>query len=522
MSEFFKQLIVQLRAVWDRLNAVQRTIIAATALVTVIGMTALIAWSSLEGKDKGQSTLFVNLEPEDAARVTEALKEMKVPYALENGGRTVTVPRDQLNEARMQMARLGLPQTGGQGYEIFDKLQLGMTDFVQNLNYRRALEGELARTIESLQEIDKARVHITIPKPTLFTEKKEEATASVIVKMRPGEEVSEKQVRGITHLVASSVEGLKARQVSVLDIHGQMLTKGFADNALAEQTDHNISLQKSVEHDLEHKVNDIFAGLLGPGKAKVKVNVELDFNQVQKTVETFDPNSKVVRSQQRDDNMVKNGPSAELEQKEGSITNYEMDKTVQRIVGTPGTRKRVTVSVAVDGSYKASPKGQEEFVPRSAEELDKFSALVKNAVGYQPGTKDEVFVTCVRFDNRFFTKESEEMMKLEKKEDLQYWGRLGIIAAIILFGLFFLRGLVQNLSSAMNPPVPKYAGLDLSVEEEELPEAVVRQKNMLERVEIMTREEPLNIANLIKTWIREEKAAPEGGKKKKQAAGKKG
>src|SRR5688572_22720439 len=175
----------------------------------------------------------------------------------------------------MQMARLGLPQTGGQGYEIFDKLNLGMTDFVQNLNYRRALEGELSRTIESLQEVERARVHVTIPKPTLFTDKKEEATASVILKLKPGSEINDRQVRGITHLVASSVEGLRARQVSVLDIHGNMLTKGFADNPMAEQTDHNMVLQNSVERDLEHKILDIFQGLVGPNKTRVKVSAEL-------------------------------------------------------------------------------------------------------------------------------------------------------------------------------------------------------------------------------------------------------
>ncbi len=528
MSEYLKQLIIQLRAIWDKLNATQKAILIATSAVVMAGMITIIAWSAsgggAGGSDSGYTTLFVNLEPEDAAKVTDALKEMKTPYKLENNGHQVTVPKETLYEARMQMARLGLPQTGGQGYEIFDKLHLGMTDFVQNLNYRRALEGELSRTIESLKEVEKARVHVTIPKPSLFTEKKEEATASVILKMRAGEEINDRQVRGIAHLVASSVEGLKARQVSVLDIHGNMLTKGFADNVLAEQTDHNQSLQNSVEHELETKLDDIFQGLLGPNKTRVKVSAELDFDQVQKTVESYDPNTKVIRSQQRDENSLKGTPQpGSTEQKEGSITNYEFDKTMANIISTPGARKRITVSVAVDGTYKIDPKdGSRTYVPRSQEDLDKFTALVKNAVGFKPGTKDEVFVTNVQFDNQFLVEEQMEMQKIEKLERWDWLKKYGVVILIALFGLWFFRGLVKNLTSAMNPPMPKYVGLNLEPEDERLPQNVQKQKDILERVEFMTRTEPINIANLIKTWLHEEKIRDNngGGGKKKQPAGK--
>jgi len=524
MSEYLKQLIIQLRAIWDKLSGTQKVILVATSVVVLAGMITVIAWSAngssgSGGSDSGYSTLFINLEPEDAAKVTDALKEMKVQYKLENNGRQVTVPKEMLYEARMQMARLGLPQTGGQGYEIFDKMQLGMTDFVQNLNYRRALEGELQRTIESLHEVEKARVHVTIPKPSLFTEKKEEATASVILKLRPGEEIDDRQVRGITHLVASSVEGLKARQVTVLDIHGNMLTKGFADNSLAEQTDHNMTLQNAVEKDLERKVDDIFQGLLGPNKTRVKVSAELDFDQVNKTVESYDPNTKVIRSQQRDEDASKGSPQAgAADQKEGSITNYEFDKTVAQIVGSPGARKRITVSVAVDGTYKPPAKdGSREYVPRSQEELDKFTALVKNAVGYQPGSKDEVFVTNLRFDNQYLLEEQEEMKKIEKKEWVEMGKKYGVLLLIVLFALWFFRGLVQNLAAAMNPPMPKYAGLNLDPEDEKIPQNVQKQKDILERVEFMTRTEPINIANLIKTWLHEEKIRDNGDKKKATA-----
>jgi flagellar M-ring protein FliF len=272
-----------------------------------------------------------------------------------------------------------------------------------------------------------------------------------------------------------------------------------------------MSLQNAVERDLERKVDDIFQGLLGPNKTRVKISAELDFDQVNKTVESYDPNTKVIRSQQRDEDASKGSPQAgAADQKEGSITNYEFDKTVAQIVGSPGARKRITVSVAVDGTYKPPAKdGSREYVPRSQEELDKFTALVKNAVGYQPGSKDEVFVTNLRFDNQYMLEEQEEMKKVEKKEWMEMGKKYGV--------LLLIRGLVQNLAAAMNPPMPKYAGLNLDPEDEKIPQNVQKQKDILERVEFMTRTEPINIANLIKTWLHEEKIRDNGDKKKAAA-----
>ncbi len=353
-------------------------------------------------------------------------------------------------------------------------------------------------------------------------EKKEEPTASVILKIKPGKELTQAQIRGITHLVASSVEGLRARQVNVIDVHGTLLTSGFADNAVAEQTDHNLTMQRSVEQNMEQKVLDIFQGLLGPGKARVKVAVELDFNQVQKTVESYDPNTKVIRSQQRDEGTVKGSPQAQLEQKEGSITNFEFDKTVAQIIAAPGSLMRLSVAVALDGTYKLDPKSQERtYVPRSQEELDKFTALVKNAVGYRPGSKDEVYVTSLQFDNRYLLEEEEQMKLTEKKEWVEVLKKYGVLVLTLLFGLWFFRGLIQNLAAAMNPPMPKYAGINLAPEEEKVPENVQKQKDILEKVEFMTRTEPVNIANLIKTWLHERKEGQNEEGEEEAGAGKK-
>ncbi len=501
MGDFFKQLLNQLGTIWQKLNITQRIIIVTTAVVSIVGLSTMIAWSALSPKENGYSTLFVNMDAESMATVTESLKEMGVKYKLDNNGKTLLVPQDELYEIRMEMARQGLPKQGSGGYELFDKLQLGMTDFVQNLNFQRAVEGEITRSIQTLEEVDQARVHITIPKPTLFQEAKEEATASVVLKMKPGRYLKESQVRGITHLVANSVEGLYARQVTVLDVHGNMLTKGFADNKLAEQADHNMALKHSVEYHLEHQITDMFDALLGPGKVKTKVSADLDFEKVEKTIETYRPNSKQVRSQQRDEGNVKNNPTTGDEISEGSITNYEIDKTAQRIINAPGTRKRVTISVAVDGTYDKNENGEREYQERTPEELEKFTGIIKNAIGYRPDSEDAVYVTNVRFDREFFHQEKEEMEKLKQREMYEYWGKIGVVGIILLVGFLFLKGLAKNIAQAMNPPPPKYAGIALEPQEEEVPESVKRQNELLERVEEITKENPVNVAYLIKTWL---------------------
>src|SRR5690606_32183461 len=202
----------------------------------------------------------------------------------------------------------------------------------------------------------------------------------------------------------------------------------------------------------------------------------------------YDPNTKVIRSQQRDENSLKGTPQAQSsEQKEGSITNYEFDKTVASIVSTPGNWKRITVSVAEDGTYQVDKHGGRNDVSRTNEDLEKVTALVKNAVGLTPGSRDEVFVTNVQFDNQFLMDEQEQMKKLEKQEWMEVGKKYGVLILILLFGLWFFRGLVHNLASAMNPPMPKYAGLNLEPEDEKVPQNVQKQRDILERVEFMTR-----------------------------------
>jgi flagellar M-ring protein FliF len=514
MSEFLQQLMVQLRDVWARFNTMQRVILIAVFSITFVGLLTSVAISSMGESTDKNSTLFANLNIEEAGKITEYLKENKIPYTLENDGRTISVPKEQVSEVRMELARNGLPEQGGTGYELFDKTNLGVTDFVQNLNYKRALEGELKRSVETIKEVEYARVHIAIPKETIFQEKKEESRASVMVKVRAGQDLSKQQVAGITHLVASAVEGLKSRQVQVIDHRGNMLTQGFAGDSVAERTDHNMELQRSVERHLENKVNEIMQGVLGPNKARVKVSAVLDFDRIEKRVENYDPKEKVVRSEQRDDGTRINVPPENgNETKEGSITNYEIDRELANIIGAPGNTKRISVSVAVDGSYE-EVEGERKFVPRSDEQLAVLNNLVRNAVGFDSTRNDQVFVASLQFDNTFVMEETQALEGLQREEWIKQAVRWTLIIAILLFGFWALRRVLRDVVSAMNPPLPRYAGIDLDVEEDEVSEDLRRHNDLLERMEMAVHDNPQGVAELIRTWMREAEPTSSAPKRK--------
>lgn len=504
MSEFFRQLLTQFREIWLRFNTLQKALLASVFVLTFVGLIVVVSIQSFGGGSSKMATLFANMDVAEAADITAFLKESKYDYALDNDGRTILVPKEIVHEVRMQLARAGLPREQGKGYELFDKNQLGMTDFAQNLNYRRAVETELVRSIESFREVEKARVHVSIPKPTLFTEKKEEATASVIVKLKPGEDLKEKQVKGIQHLVSSAIEGLKARQVTVLDDHGNLLTKGFADNAVAEATNHNMELKRSVEGYLEQQVQTILEGVLGPNKSTVKISAELDFDQISKTVETYDPSKKVVRSEQRDDGTKTNSPVVGNETKEGSITNYEINRSMAQIVGSPGSTRRLTVSVAVDGLYENdSASGKRIYKPRSSEEIQILTQLVRNAVGYSQERNDDVYVASVQFDRTQFEDDLAQLEKMEDKELWETWALRLTLVFVVLLAFVFLRKVALSVIEAMNPPVPRYAGIAIEAEQDEVPETVRRQNELVDKLEEWSIANPDSVANLLRIWLSE-------------------
>jgi flagellar M-ring protein FliF len=516
MSEFFKQLITQLTAIWKRLSMQQRVITVALIGFTFLGLASLMMWSQATPKSSGGGyrTLYSDLELEEAAAITGELQKANIRYKVENEGRTIQVEKAKLYETRMTLARKGLPKSHGVGYEIFDKTNLGMTDFVQKVNLRRALEGELQRSIEGLEEVKSARVHIVIPEPSIFTENQQPAKASVIVRTVPGRELTKEQIRGITFLVSSSVEGLKPDNISIIDFNGKLLSNPYGGDETSMSSSRNVELQQNVEKYLEGKAQQILEEVVGPGKSKVKVSVNMDFDRAEKTIEKYDPESRVVRSEERDDENVKNAPTGDA-QKEKTLTNYEIDKTIEHIVGEVGNIRRLTISVAIDGKYEpaAGKNAKPTFVARTPQELQTFEEMVKNTIGYDLARGDQISVVTAQFDNEFLRKEQDDMQKRETLEQRMMIAKYAAVFIIALMFIFFLRYLAKTIAEAMNPPAPILEPLGVVEEiKEEIPDHVKKTSALLERVEMLTREEPVNIAQIIRQWLAE--PIPGGARKK--------
>ncbi len=509
MSEFFKQLLTQLQSVWQRLSVQQKIITSAIVGFTALGLITLMVWSSGSTSERGGfRTLYSNLEIGEAAEITRVLDQGGYAYKLSNEGKDILVDKENVYEIRMALAREGLPKGQGVGYELFDETNIGMTDFVQKINARRALEGELRRTIEGLDEVEAARIHIVMPEPTIFLDQRKEPKASVVLKVKSGRKLSRDQVRGVTHLVSSSVEGLESQNISIVDFEGRLLSNPYADDATALAGSRNMELQQNIERYLENKAEKMLTGVLGAGKASVQLAVDLDFDRVEKTMEMYDPESRVVRSEERNEETTKNAPDGD-HARERSLTNYEIDKTIEHIVQEIGNVKRLTISVAVDGKYTNGENGEQQYQPRTPEELQNLENMVKNAVGYDLARGDQIAVANVQFDNEFIRREREDFRARQQREFWLMIAKYVGVFLIVVMLILFLRSVARTLADAMNPPMP--AMQPLGPEEEtpiEVPENVRKTNEILERVEMMTREEPVNIASIIRQWLQEPNAAP--------------
>ncbi|MFQ6111702.1 MAG: flagellar basal-body MS-ring/collar protein FliF, partial [Nitrospinota bacterium] len=499
------------------------------------GFLALIMWS----RRPDFQPLYTNLSPEDASAVATKLKERRIAYRLEAGGGTILVPAEKVHAARLELAGEGLPQQGGVGFEIFDRTNLGMTDFVQRMNYLRALQGELARTIRTLSEVDQARVHLVIPERTLFLEEERKPSASVVLKLRPGARLRKGQVRGIAHLVARSVEGLQPERVTIVDTLGNMLA-GVESGEEDELTHSQREFQANLERSLERRVESMLDKAVGTGKSIVRVSAQLNFRRIERTEESFDPESQVVRSEQRTSERSQGGASiaggvpgvaaaqggssrgkgaVRSHQKQSETINYEISKVVRRVVEPAGEVRKLSVAVMVDGTYERGADGRLTYKPRTSEELKKFEAMVKGAVGFDPERGDRVVVESVPFQTVALASEEEAFQAQAQRAFFMRaarWGVTGIV--VILLFLFVLRPLLRLLASTPSsvPALPQGAlprPVGELVAQFEGQEALPGETPLIERapspesrlraqVIEMVRGDPERAAQLLRSWIR--------------------
>ncbi len=496
IKEYWNKIVARSREYWETLVKWQRIAVVAGASALLVAILSLV----FLGKDQEYGVLFSNLSEKDAAAIVNRLKEENIPYKITDEGSTISIPKKLIYEKRLLFASEGLPQSGIIGYEIFDKNNIGLTEFVQKLNYKRALEGELARTIQSFEEIIKARVHIMVPEPTLFIEDEKPATASVVLNLVPGKRLRPEQVEGIANLVAASVEGLEPENVTVIDSHGKIISDRSRRNPVLELTSSQIELQRKVEQYFEEKLASLLAGVVGPNNYVVRVTAELDFNQVERTKEIYDPESSTVRSQESDisTGTDPNNPT----RSENVVTNYEISKTVERVVGGVGTIKRLSVAVMINGTYRTvvTPEGEEvtEYIPRSDDEIQKIANLVRRAIGFDEKRNDQIEVTNLPFDLTRIEEQEKYLQEINQKEllnKLVFWGSVVLALGILIV---LLRGIFARIRPELPEPPEEE---EPEVESFELPEDTKMRLQKRQMVIEIAKDKPDEVAKLIKSWM---------------------
>ncbi len=433
MAEFQQQVRAQFIDFARRLSLTQKLALGGVVVGAIAGIFTLVTVVNRPT----YGTLFSNLAPADAAKIVEKLQEKKILYQLEDNGKTVLVPKDMIYDVRLSLAAEGLPQSSIIGYEIFDRTNLGVSDFVQKINYRRALEGEIARTILQLEEVEGARVHIVVPEKALFKEDEKATTASIILKLKSGKNLRKESIQGVVHLIASSVEGLDPGNITIVDSRGTMLSDSEKPNSLSAKTSSQYEMQQKVENYLAQKAQNMLEGVVGPGNARVQVTAELDFRQVERTLEQYDPDKTVVRNEQvtEEKNVLKD--SVQPSTRSSIVTNYEVNKTLERVIENVGGIRRLSVAAIVNGTRVDVVKdGQQssEYRPRKPEEVDQLNEIVKRAVGFDPKRNDEVSVVNLPFGTEdtdgFVFKDSPGTDWKTVLEDDTY-GKLFILIAMI-------------------------------------------------------------------------------------------
>ena len=559
----FQQIFDRIKTLAASLTVTQRV----SLVVAFVGVVGLVSGSAYLMNKQDYALLFSDLDAESAADVVGRLKTAKVPYQLTDGGKSVRVPQNRADELRLDFASQGMPGSGRIGFEIFDKLSFGATEFLEQINFRRALEGEIARTIATLSEVSSARVHIAIAKTSLFESREQPAKASVVIKLKGSRVLSASTARGICSLVAAAVEGLRPEAVVILDSHGRPLTKPSEepDGPLGAPS---MERQIAVERDLTTKLVALLEPVVGPERVRVNVAVRLNAQTEEQTEERWDPNTAVVRSRQTSaDTTAVANPAGGLAGVRGNLpdaaatappgtppdipkvvsdpklagrsaetTNYEISHTTRRTVTPKGEIARLSVAVILDDQLElmTGKNGEvtRKYKPREREELQKIQNLVSAAVGVDTTRGDQLTVENVAFDDRPpAVDDAPPPTFLERQmPTLPELGRIVGIVVLVLFAfLLVVRPVVKRalslprsaamladvatLSAALPGPggAPRTIGdLDGTFEAEldAAENAKTEQRRipvLTKRIGSLTQTEPENAARLIRAWMSEDK-----------------
>ncbi|MDR5751994.1 MULTISPECIES: flagellar basal-body MS-ring/collar protein FliF [unclassified Caballeronia] len=531
-------------------------------IIAVAFLAAVVAGLVLWSRQPDYRVLFSNLSDRDGGAIVAALQQGNIPYRLSDGGGAILVPSEQVHETRLRLASQGLPKNGSVGFELMDNQKFGISQFAEQVNYQRALEGELEKTIGSISSVKTARVHLAIPKPTVFVREKELPTASVMVNLYPGRVLDEGQVLAIAHMVSSGVPDMPVKNVNIVDQDGNLLTQQSAVNGLDAS---QLKYVQQIEHNTQKRIDAILAPLFGSGNARSQVSADVDFSKLEQTAESYGPNANpqatAIRSQQSSESSENSGagasgvPGALSNQppqpasapivapasdatgaavkttptnlRKDTTTNYEVDRTVRHFEQATGGIKRLSVAVVVNYQKQVDAKGNVTMTPLAAEKLAQVQQLVKDAMGYDEKRGDSVNVVNSTFSG-----------DTDLTPDLPWWRTPDMIARGIQLAKYLGIGLVATflyfsmvkpaMRRAFPPPEPPAALAppdELSLlDGPSMPDAKTAEEDKdaevsllghesskakfernLDYARMVARQDPRIVATVVKNWVSDER-----------------
>lgn len=524
-------ILEQILNIYRNMPLSRKIFIGMATAVMIAGFAALFIWANRVQ----YNTLYSNLSSEDASQILTKLKEQRVPYQLEGGGSTIKIPEEKVYETRLGMAGLGLPKGGGAGFEIFDKTDFGATEFVQNLNYQRALQGELARTIKEFEEVEDARVMIVMPKDSVFIEDKKPPTASIMLKLK--KDLPKEKVNAVVYLVSSSISDLAPERISVVDTTGKVLFKHKQeDEDGGDVVAKRQKYKTSVEEELSASIQSMLEHIIGKNKAIVRVTAEMNFAQIDEQEEIFDPEGQVARSRHNigeaadkqgknpadvssvnpvvppEEQVAGGAPYNEKSQKTDDTVNYDITKTLRKTVKPIGQVTRLSVAAVLDGKYEEAKDDKgffvKKFVPRSQQEMDQFMAIVKKSMGFNEDRGDQISVESLPFssvdevapDTRF------DIGKMRK----DYGNIIANILLILAIFIFIVRPVAKTIKEVKTvvqepalPPGEEETRLISEIEEDTIHLPKPEEIEAKERAYELALRDHDRTASIIRGWLNE-------------------
>lgn len=507
---------------------------AAASIALLVGIAI---WS----KSPDYRVLYTSINEQDGGAIINALQQMNVPYQFSEGNGTILVPGTQVHEVRLRLASQGLPKGGISGFELLENQKFGSSQFLEQVNYQRALEGELARSIQSLSAVQSARIHLAIAKPTVFVRERQQPSVSVLLNLYPGRVLTSEQVSAIVHLVSSSIPSLPVKNVTVVDQNGNLLSTPKKEGNETGLDDSQLKYIHELEQNINKRIETILIPITGPSNVRAQVTADVDFSRTERAEEIYKPNNIAteaasIRSQQKSDSMSANRPESgvpgalsnrppaaaeapvdvaagdeaknqvPVDTRSDSTTNYELDKTIQHTRQSVGRINRLSAAVVINYRGKMDETGNLIHEPLAAEEIEKINSLVKQAMGFDENRGDSLTVT-----NSQFNVPEEEIAEIPfwKQPDMillaKEIGKQLIIAALVLF--FLLKILKPFLKSLLPPPPPPAKPQATAALEESKNLALNHQQEMINHEQNITKakqlalNEPIIVANVIKEWV---------------------